>query len=345
MPLLKLLQQNSLALQGLQGSHLFLTGCTGWLGRNLLEALHLANQGLGINIRATILTRNSKSFAAAAPHLSHAPFVTFLEGDVRDFEFPRGHFSHLLHAATTAAQETFEGASPASKFHLLIDGTRHVLAFARAAGIQQVLFTSSGIAASMPKDGSTVEETDLSAPSTIEIQTALGQGKRAAEFLCTLYAEETGANVTIARCFSFIGPYMPLNIHYALGNFIQSALENRPLIIQGDGSPVRSYLHTGDLAIWLLALLLRTGAPRIYNVGSDEAFSILDLAQIVRNVLNPNGDIQILGHTNQTPGNPVRNHYVPNITRAKTELGLRVWTPLEEGISAFQTVSPMVETP
>lgn len=325
----------------LRGVNIFLTGGTGWFGRTLLEAITHANRVAGTDIRVTILTRAPDLFFAAAPHIASDPTVTLHAGDVQDFAFPSAQFSHIIHAATTSAHETFAGESPLAKFDTLVAGTRRVLDFARQAETRKFLFTSSGVAYAPPQDDVPIPETCLRAPDTCAPDTTLGQAKRVAEVLCTTYGHEYGMNVTIARCFSFVGPFMPLDLHYAIGNFIQEAMHNRPIVIQGDGSPIRSYLYTADLIVWLLALLLRKGAPRTYNVGSDQGISILDLAQLIKDVTHSRQPIHVLGNEHHSIGNPVRNSYVPNITRAQNELSLAAWTDLRSSIrQTIATSSP-----
>lgn len=312
----------------LRRSRLFLTGGTGWFGKNLLETIVHANALLDTQIEVVILTRTPGQFSRSAPYIAGAPGITLHHGNILDFNFPAGNFSHILHAATTSAHETSTGESPLSKFDILVTGTRRVLEFAKTCGVKQLLFTSSGVASCQsPKDGA-INEDWPGAPSTTDPASALGQGKRAAEFLCSCYGEAHGWNTTIARCFSFVGPFMPLDLHYAIGNFIREALANRPIIIKGDGSPIRSYLYTGDLIVWLLTLLVREGSPRIYNVGSDQAISIRDLANMVRDQINPKQNIHLLGQSDLSIGNPVRNFYVPNIDRARSEFTLDAWTDL-----------------
>jgi dTDP-glucose 4,6-dehydratase/UDP-glucose 4-epimerase len=258
--------------------------------------------------------------------LTNAPGIVLHAGNILDFSFPSGHFSHVLHAATTSAQETSAGEPPLAKFDMLVGGTRRVLEFAKACGALNLLFTSSGVASEQAPDGGLIRENHSGAPATTDPATALGQGKRAAEFLCACYGEQYGWNTSIARCFSFVGPYMPLDLQYAIGNFIRAALSNRPIVVKGDGTPVRSYLYTGDLVVWLLTLLVREGRPRIYNVGSDQGISIGNLAALVRDELNPALEVHILGQAGLSVGNPLRNYYVPNIDRARAELALDVWT-------------------
>ncbi|HIJ38624.1 MAG TPA: NAD-dependent epimerase/dehydratase family protein [Rhodospirillaceae bacterium] len=170
----------------------------------------------------------------------------------------------------------------------------------------------------------------LGAPPTLDMVAALGHGKRAAEFLCGCYADQYGLAISIARCFSFVGAYLPLTIHYAIGNFIHDALSGRPIVVRGDGTPFRSYLFAGDLVIWLMTMLLK-GEPRtIYNVGSDQAIALGDLAVMVRDIVAPNSEVKILGQPSYGP----RSIYVPDIERARKSLQLDVWTALPTAISA-----------
>jgi nucleoside-diphosphate-sugar epimerase len=254
------------------------------------------------------------------------------QGDVTDFRFPSGEFSHVIHGATTSAQETSHGERPIAKFETLVFGTRRVLEFTRGCGAQNMLFTSSGVASSQPADGAAISEYFAEAPLTTDPNTALGQGKRAAEFLCSAHGAEFGLNVTIARCFSFVGPYMPLELHYAIGNFIKDALNKHPIQVKGNGKPIRSYLYTTDLVIWLLTMLLREGGPRVFNAGSDQQISIRDLAHLVRDVVSPGLNVDLLNEPDCRVGNPICNAYVPDISRARKELALDVWTDLRTAI-------------
>jgi len=317
---------------GLRGCSLFLTGGTGWFGRWLLEAIRHANARLNAGIRVTVLSRNPAAIVKSAQHLVGDQAIRFHVGDVRDFAFPDGCFSHILHAATTSARETYEGAAPLAKFDTLVAGTRRVLDFAASCGCEQFLFTSSGVAYGPAPGERGLREDDHTAPDTMDPHSGLGQAKRAAEFLCAEAAARQGWNLTVARCFAFVGPYMPMDIHYAIGNFIGQAVRGEPVVVKGDGLPLRSYLYTADLVVWLLTLLQRRGPTRLYNVGSDERVSIRELAEMARDVLNPGGEVKVLGERPYSIGNPVRDCYVPDISRARLELDLIAWTSLNQAL-------------
>jgi UDP-glucuronate decarboxylase len=315
----------------LQNAHIFITGGTGLFGRWFITALLDANQRLDTNINATILTRNPENFLKNFANNNALNALHFITGDVQSFVFPTQKFSHIMHMATTSAHETFAGEDSLAKFQMLTQGTERVMQFAGYCGAKKVLFTSSGVAYGAHPEG-LVTEGYQGAPNTLDAQSGLGQGKRTAEFLCSYYAEKYGFDVTIARCFSFVGPGLPLDIHYAIGNFIHDALFADEITVKGDGSPMRSFLYMADLVHWLLAMLVEGQGKKIYNLGSDQAVSILELATLVKNTLAPHKNIKVLGDSTHTVGNFNRHWYVPNIALANKDLHLNVWTSLEQSI-------------
>jgi len=326
--------------ESLRNESIFLTGGTGLFGRWLLESLMHANRELKLNLKVTVLTRNAQAFKEKAPHLALDSAIDFLHGDVKDFEFPARRYSYLIHGATTSADETFRGEDPLRKFDTLVSGTRHTLDFAVHCKAKRFLFLSSGVAYGTPPAGiDFIPEDYAGAPDTTDVNSALGQAKRTAEFLCAYYAQAHGLNYSVARCFSFVGPFLPLDIHYAIGNFIGQALFEDEITVKGDGLPIRSYLYLADLVTWLLTLLLKGRNGQLYNVGSDQAISIGELAILVRDVLSPKKTVKMLGQSNRSVGNAMRSRYVPEIEKARKELGLDVWTSLAESIRATAGMS------
>jgi len=317
----------------LRGESIFITGGSGLFGRWFVNALLDANQRLGVDIKATILTRNPEALFLNSPDDYKDSALTLLQGDVQDFTFPPESYSHILHMATTSAHETFAGEDPLEKFHMLVKGTERVLKFAGTCGARKVLFTSSGVAyGAYPDEMQRVPESYQGAPISTDSASALAQGKRAAEFLCSYYAQKYQFDYTVARCFSFIGPELPIDIHYAIGNFIRDALYTPVITVKGDGTPMRSFLYLSDLVHWLLALLVDGRSETIYNVGSDQAISILDLAYLVRDIIAPNKEIVVLGNSDHNIGNFGRNWYVPDTNLARTELNLEVQISLQDAI-------------
>jgi len=211
-----------------------------------------------------------------------------------------------------------------------VDGTQRVLEFARRHGTRRLLFTSSGaVYGKQPSEMTHIAEDYPGAPSTVDAGSAYGQAKRVSEFMSTMYGRTYGFDATIARLFAFVGPLLPLDANYAVGNFVRDVLGGGPVRVAGDGTPYRSYLYAADLAIWLWTILLRGRAAHPYNVGSPHDLTIADLARTVVRATAPGTGIEIARPTD-AGAPPLR--YVPRTTRAEEELGLRSLIPVEEGI-------------
>jgi UDP-glucuronate decarboxylase len=316
-----------------EGESIFLTGGSGFFGSAFLYSLLESNKKRNLNINVTVLTRSVNSFKAKNPKIANCSFINFIEGNVINFDFPNEKFSKIFHLATTSAFETFNGESQLKKYKTLVDGTERVLQFAVFCNADKVIFTSSGVVyGELPQGMKSVKESYSGAPDTSLPSSALAQGKRSAEFLISYYADLYGFDYVIARCFSFVGPFLPLELHYAIGNFVFDALYNETIKIKGDGTPLRSYLDVNDLIIWLLRLTSTACKHKIYNVGSDQSLTILDLAKKIRNIISPEKEINILGDLTHSIGNFSRDYYVPNIDRAKNELALEVWIDIDKAI-------------
>ena len=87
----------------LRGQRIFITGGTGFFGCWLLESFIWANEKLNLHAHATVLTRSPDAFRIEAPHLAGNKAVSLIKGDVRTFDFPKGSFAHIIHAATESS--------------------------------------------------------------------------------------------------------------------------------------------------------------------------------------------------------------------------------------------------
>lgn len=313
----------------LRRANIFITGGTGFVGVWLLESLAWADDQYQLGVKATVITRSPEAFAGKAPHLAGRCSIRLVEGDVCAFPFPEEEYPFVIHAAT---ERYFEAVPeyPLSTFDRDVTATRRVLEFARTHGTRRLLFTSSGaVYGKQPPDLTHIPEDYAGAPSTMDQQSAYGQAKRVSEWMCGMYAAQYGFDALIARLFAFVGPHLPLDSNFAVGNFIRDASKGGPIRITGDGTPYRSYLYAADLAIWLWTILVKGESCRPYNVGSGEEICIADLARTVAENICPEARVEIAG--TPVPGAPA-SRYVPNVERARTELGLRPLIGLAEGV-------------
>lgn len=308
---------------------LFLTGGTGFFGCWLAESFSHINRKLDLNASITILSRDPKVFAEKCPHLASDPAIKLHAGDVRTFDFPAGLFDYVVHAATEARTRQLREA-PLEMLSTMIAGTQRVLEFAKTCQCEKFLLTSSGaVYGPQPSEITHLSEDYSGAPNPLNPAHLYGEGKRVSELLCATFQNQSGMQCKIARCWAFCGPHLPLAEHFAIGNFIGDILSGRPIQIQGDGTPRRSYLYAADLAIWLWTMLFRAPALMPFNLGSAHDLSILELAQKVAGTLNPKIEIRVA----ESPGlGKLPARYVPNVHRAREILGLRETVSLEESI-------------
>lgn len=333
-----LLDRAALDIQLLKGKCVFVTGATGFFGLWLLCALVHIKKLLGSDLRLLALSRNPQKFLNQHPEFELDRHVEFITADVSHFNYARGDITHLVHMAATNAAETFAGQDQLSKLDMLYTGTQNVLE--QCAGrLESVLLTSSGVAYGRCHAGK-VCESEQGLLDTTDERSALALGKLVAEYLVCAHAEKQRFQYSIARCFSFAGPYLPLNLHYAFGNFILNAMRREPIVIQGDGMDRRSYLYIGDAIAWLLRLLLEP-RNRVYNVGAEHELSISELASRVAKLSGDGLEVTVLGAT-RPEGNFHRPGYLPSTARIRSDYpGLAEWTDVDQVIEKMLAMNPL----
>lgn len=133
-----------------------------------------------------------------------------------------------------------------------------------------------------------------------------------------------GLNTSVARCFAFVGPYLPRDQHFAIGNFIEDGLKKRPISVKANRPVYRSYMYSDDLVTWLMTIAdAATPTCQKFNVGSDECISIESLAGMIGSYFDV--PVDIATHTNYQV-----DRYVPSILKARKELGLNIKTSLKD---------------
>ena len=300
--------------ESFRGKSIFLTGGTGFFGKWLLESFIYVNEKLALNAKITTLTRNPEAFLMEHPfYKENTNTVQFVKGDILHYDFNLDEkFQYIIHAAT-AASDSLNKSNPLLMMDTITIGTRRALDFAITQPIEGFLFVSSGaIYGKQPWDVSHIQEDDSFKVDINNPNAAYAEGKRIAELYCSTYFEKYNLPIKIARCFAFVGPYLPLDTHFAIGNFINNVLKNEDIIIKGDGSTIRSYMYASDLMICLWRILINGEKNIPYNVGSDEAISIKGIAEIIITLSDSKVKVKILGSTVNQEN---IDNYCPSITK------------------------------
>ena len=129
---------------------------------------------------------------------------------------------------------------------------------------------------------------------------------------------KSGIKVAIARCFAFVGKYLPRDSNYVVGNFIQNILNKKKIEIKSDYHVIRSYMYENDLVVWLFRIVKNASLNcPIYNVGSDQEINIRNLAFYLSNKYKLPLKIKKIKSS-------FEDRYLPSILKAKKELNLKL---------------------
>ncbi len=300
---------------------ILVTGGSGFIGSWLVASLIWANRRLKLGLRLQILSRRPSLIP-----LDESSSLRLVQGDVLDLP-PLVAPDVIVHGAAVSNAPLGDGSNrPLKMAATIVDGTRGLLELA-AASKARFLYISSGAVYGRQIVPSASED-DSTAPDPLDPNSAYGGAKRLAETWCAASTKDGQVEAVIARPFSFVGPRLPLDQHFAAGNFLADLMAGRPIQVTGDGRAIRSYLYAGELAEWLLVILSRGTAGRAYNVGSSEAVTIVDVAHRISRLSDPALQVEVNG----SAADGAAHRYVPDVTLAAKELGLQQRIALDEAL-------------
>ncbi|KHG42017.1 MULTISPECIES: UDP-glucuronic acid decarboxylase family protein [Aphanizomenon] len=160
----------------------------------------------------------------------------------------------------------------------------------------------------------------------IGIRSCYDEGKRMAETLAFDYYRENRVEIRVARIFNTYGPRMLENDGRVVSNFVAQALRGMPLTVYGEGQQTRSFCYVSDLVNGLMRLMNGEHTGPI-NLGNPDEYTILELAQAVQNLINPDAEIKF----ESLPADDPRRRR-PDITKAQTLLDWEPTIPLQDGL-------------
>lgn len=305
---------------------LLLIGGTGFFGKSFLDCFRrglLDQWGIGEII---VVSRNPRSLLREAPELV-GERVRLLSADISTVQsLPQADY--VIHAAASTDARVYVNQAEIETQNIEL-GTHNYCALAPSVHAHsKILYVSSGaVYGHQPASLDYLRETQAfdSLEQLVENKREYARAKRNSERVVQELGQKN-LRVAIARCFAFLGPWLPRDQHFAIGNFIEDGLSGRHINIKARHLVYRSYMHSDDLVCWLMAICegARTSCP-IYNVGSDKAVTIVEAAHMVARQFG----IDVSSHAISTD---VVDRYIPSIDKAKSNLGLTLTIGLELAI-------------
>lgn len=303
---------------------LLLIGGTGFFGKSFIDA---KNRGIlkkyGID-KLIILSRNLDNFKKNYNFLIKEGTVLY-PGDITKIDnLPDSDF--IIHAAASTDSNLYINNSNLELQNIKY-GINNFLNLLKNNHHRKILYVSSGaVYGAQPSNVANINENDtFSIKNLTPDKVVYANGKIYAENLIKEMVNSRHL-FSIARCFSFIGRFLPLESHFVLGNFLYSILHNIPIEVKSSKFVYRSYMHSDDLVEWLIEIMLSSNSScPTYNVGSDEEFEIRDLAEL----LSKKYSIPLKINKNISDN---VDRYIPSIKKAQNELGLKIKHKLEYSI-------------
>ncbi|XP_018485317.1 UDP-glucuronic acid decarboxylase 4-like [Raphanus sativus] len=230
---------------------------------------------------------------------------------------------HIYHLACPASPVHYK-FNPVKTIKTNVVGTLNMLGLAKRVGARFLLTSTSEVYGD-PLQHPQVE-TYWGNVNPIGVRSCYDEGKRTAETLAMDYHRGANVEVRIARIFNTYGPRMCIDDGRVVSNFVAQALRKEPLTVYGDGKQTRSFQFVSDLVEGLMRLMEGEHVGP-FNLGNPGEFTMLELAKVVQETIDPNAKIEFRPNTEDDP-----HKRKPDITKAKELLGWEPKVALRQGL-------------
>ncbi len=277
-------------VKAFQNSTFFITGATGMLGSQIIWALACMNRLQNANLKIVAMVRNRKKAETMFGSLLDEGDVTVYCGDITEPIAYPGRVDYIVHGASATSSRYFV-SHPTQTITTALDGTRHMLEFAKQNPLKAMVYLSSLEVYGTPDvNQEYVTEQDYGYLDPLNARSSYSEGKRMAECMCAAYASEYQIPVKAARLSQTFGAGVDYQDGRVFAEFARCAVEKRDIVLHTKGNTVRSYCYTKDAIAALFYILLDGKPGEAYNVTNmDTAVSIKEMAEMVCGLYPENG--------------------------------------------------------
>ena len=309
--------------------NVLITGGTGFLGTAFLD--YVTRSTLGKNTVFYVISSGRTDFTEYQNQSVH--YVTHnLMFDTFPDELDEINFDVLIHLATSSTiGPTFDEFT---KFDNINTIDNNVLRWATRLNVNRIIWASSGAVYGRGVLGNPFDEKDCLTLADLHTESAYRVGKIQSEFKLQTFCAKYNTEFCIMRLFAFSGSFLPLDVHFALGNFVRDAVNSQNIVINGSGRAVRSYLDQVDFAQIMLEFIFSKDVPCVVNVGSPKGYHLFEVAEIVRKqyqqLFGRDVTIDILNKHDDSA-----SYYVPSVRTLEKYKNLESIVPLEMSINSM----------
>jgi len=301
------------------------TGGAGFIGSHLCDLL--ISKGYKVICLDNLLTGSQKNIE----HLLENPNFEFIEADVTEpfsgstvQQF--NSLSYIFHLASPASPIDYQNY-PEETLLANSTGTITVLKLAKETGAKALITSTSEIYGDPLEHPQ--KETYFGNVNTFGPRSCYDESKRFAEAATYVYLHKYGLDARIIRIFNTYGPRMQKDDGRVVSNFINDALEDSPIKVDGDGSQTRSFCYISDMVEGIYKAMFTEGTKgQIFNLGNPDEYKVKDLAEKIIKLTKSKSEIKYSGTFRED--DPMRRQ--PDITKAKEVLGWEPKVSLDEGL-------------
>lgn len=315
----------------MSGSRLLLTGAAGFLGRHFIDVFVHANNHL---LRTPIEVTAVDNYVLGGSSPPDSPNIHRLNHDVRNpLSDSLGSFDYVLHAAGIASPFHYR-ARPMETLEVSISGTRNTLDLAERSKARHLFFSSSEVYGDPDPAHVPMMESYRGNVSTQGPRACYDEGKRVGETLSYIYHEYRQVQTNVVRPFNVYGPGIAQDDYRVMPAFALAALRGEPLRVFGSGSQTRTFCYVTDALVGFILIAARGVPGQAYNIGNPRPeMSMLELAEIFH-AFSPESKVHVVEYPDSYPADePMRR--VPDIQKARIQLGYEPLVSLEEGVERF----------
>ena len=303
-----------------KGLRVLVTGGAGFVGSHLVD--RLVERGDSVIVVDNLFTGRKDN---VMHHFGNPNFEMIRHDVVEPILLEVDQIYHLACPASPVHYKY----NPVKTIKTNVVGTLNMLGLAKRIGARFLLTSTSEVYGD-PLQHPQVE-TYWGNVNPIGVRSCYDEGKRTAETLTMDYHRGANLEVRIARIFNTYGPRMCIDDGRVVSNFVAQALRKEPLTVYGDGKQTRSFQYVSDLVEGLMRLMEGEHVGP-FNLGNPGEFTMLELAKVVQDTIDPNARIEFRPNTQDDP-----HKRKPDINRAKELLGWEPKIPLREGLPLMVT--------
>ncbi|KAK9733684.1 hypothetical protein RND81_04G084200 [Saponaria officinalis] len=298
-----------------KGLRIVVTGGAGFVGSHLVD--RLIARGDSVIVVDNFFTGNKEN---VMHHFGNPRFELIRHDVVEPLLL---EVDQIYHLACPASPVHYKH-NPVKTIKTNVVGTLNMLGLAKRVGARFLLTSTSEVYGDPLEHPQ--KETYWGNVNPIGVRSCYDEGKRTAETLAMDYHRGAGVEVRIARIFNTYGPRMCIDDGRVVSNFVAQALRKEPMTVYGDGKQTRSFQYVSDLVEGLMRLMEGEHVGP-FNLGNPGEFTMLELAKVVQETIDPNAKIEFRPNTEDDP-----HKRKPDITRAKELLGWEPKIPLHKGL-------------